>query len=100
VATCNRESEYKYHFKKWKWKKNLSSSKKEKLLKIRQKRAEAGKSTLFQDEISGKRVDEKQLRRYLKESMRRDTARMHARISNPMDLKALTGSSFTFGSSM
>jgi ribosomal protein S4 len=78
----------------------MPTSKKAKLLKIRQTRAEAGKLTVFRDAGSNKSVDEKQLRRYLKESMRRDTATMHARLPSPMDLKALTGSSFTFGSSM
>ena len=96
-SRSDRESQYKYHFKKWKWKRNISTSKKEALCKIRNTRAEAGRSTQF--EYHGKTVEEKKLRRHMKNNIRKGPAMLRP-ANDKMDWKILTGSTFKLGNSM
>lgn len=58
------ESQYKYRFKKWDWKKNISSAKKQKIIEYSQTRAQMGKSTVVR--YKGKQVDARKLRREVK----------------------------------
>ena len=95
-----RETQYKYHFRKWKWKKNLSASKKEALCGIRHTRAERGKSTVFRSELLGKDVEEKKLRRYLKETTRRNVAMTSTGNPHLGELKILLGTSFQLSESV
>jgi hypothetical protein len=96
-----REAQYKYHVsKKWKFRKNISSSKKEALCKIRQTRAEAGKSTTFERHQQGKPVEEKRLRRHLKDTRRRNIAMNRSMNEDTEELQILSGSSFLLGNSM
>ncbi|MCJ1472336.1 hypothetical protein MMC13_000983 [Lambiella insularis] len=95
------ETQYKYHVnKKWRFRKNISTPKKETLLKLRQTRAKAGKSTVFRDEQSGKNIEEKRLRRYLKDNMRRDGALTHSRDAGAEAIRILSGSTFQLGRSI
>lgn len=96
-SRSDRESQYKYHFKKWKWKRNMSTSKKEALCKIRNTRTVAGRSTRF--EYQGKIVEEKKLRRHMKNNMRKGPAMLRP-ANNEMDWKVVTGSAFKLGNSM
>lgn len=92
-----REPQYKYHFRKWKWKKNISMSKKNEIVRYRQSQAAAGRST--QLEYKGKTVEEKKLRRHLKQTVKRDIAINHP--GNMFgDITKLTGSKFLLGNSM
>ena len=68
--------------------------------KIRQSRARAGKSTIFQSQEQGKDIEEKKLRRYLKDRMRRDIASPRTMDGRREELKVLSGSSFLLGNSM
>ncbi|KAI9701750.1 MAG: hypothetical protein M1820_006378 [Bogoriella megaspora] len=61
-------NQYKYHFKKWSWSKNVPAAKKEKILKIGQTRAASGKSTAAV--YKGKQVDKGKLRRQAKKRYR------------------------------
>ena len=70
------------------------------MCKIRQTRAEAGKSSIFRDERQGKRIDEKKLRRHMKQTMRRDVAIKHASDEGAKELRILSGSSFLLSNSM
>jgi hypothetical protein len=65
---CQSEPQYKYKFKSWKWKKNISSTKKAQICEVVQTRAALGKSGIVK--YKGKEVDEKKLRRYTKEKHR------------------------------
>lgn len=64
---------------------------------IRQNRARAGKQTSFEHE--GKVVEVKRLRRYLKDTTRRDVAQKNIG-DRGTGWKLITGSSFQPGSSM
>ena len=63
------ESQYKYQFKKWNWKKSVPSSKKAQIVELGQKRASIGKSTVAV--YKGKQVDPRKLRRYVKGAYRK-----------------------------
>ena len=70
------------------------------MCKIRQTRAEAGKSSVFRDERQDKQIDEKKLRRYLKQTTRRDVAVRHTNDEGAKELRILSGSSFLLSNSM
>lgn len=67
---------------------------------MRKTRAEAGKSSSFRDVRQGKDVDEKKLRRHLKQAMRRDVALRHTSDEGAKELRILSGSSFLLSNSM
>ena len=91
------ETQYKYRFKKWEWNKNISTPKKEAIIKYRQSRAAAGEST--QLKYKGKKVDQKKLQRLLKQNNSHNGA-LDPSVDTSRDLKLLTGSEFLFGSSV
>ena len=62
------ESQYKYRFKVWGWKRNISVSKKQKINEYCQSRAQLGKSTIVS--YKGRPVDDRQLRRQAKKATR------------------------------
>lgn len=64
-------NQYKYQFKKWKWKRNISSKMKAALAGQIQSRAEAGKR-FGHISYQGKSVEMKKIRRHLKEAMRQE----------------------------
>jgi hypothetical protein len=64
------ETQYKYRFKQWGWKKNVSASKKRAVLDISQRRAQLGKATLVT--YKGKQIDAKKLRREAKNVKRKE----------------------------
>ncbi|MCJ1428601.1 hypothetical protein MMC29_006511 [Sticta canariensis] len=90
--------DYKYHFKKWKLKKNIPTSKKEAMLRIRQQRTDAGKPTAFH--YKGMKVDDNKLRRHVKESVRRDVARRSVAVDGGWDLRLLSGSAIQVSNSI
>ena len=67
---------------------------------IRHSRAETGKATVFGSELLGKDIEEKKLRRYLKERTRRKVAMTRTRNLDPRELKILLGTSFQLSESM
>lgn len=62
------ESQYKYRFKGWDWKRNITASKKQKINEYCQSRAQLGKSTTVS--YKGRPVDDRQLRRQAKKATR------------------------------
>ena len=80
-------------------KKNISTSKKEAMCQIRQSRALVGKSTVFREKQRGTNVEDKKLRRHLKETIRRDLVARRNVGDVAQDLKILSGSSFLLGNS-
>ncbi|KAF2736468.1 hypothetical protein EJ04DRAFT_542525 [Polyplosphaeria fusca] len=64
------EHQYKYQFKKWGWKRNLSSKKKAAITDALSSRASAGKMS-SQIMYKGNRVEAEKIRRYLKDSVRK-----------------------------
>lgn len=72
MLVLSREDQYKYHFKKWKIKKNFSRETKRKLLDKGQERADAGKRTAFS--VRNKPVDSKRLLREVKRDSKREIA--------------------------
>ena len=94
------DAQYKYHFKKWGWKKSLSSVKKESIIKATQTRANAGKSTAAK--LQGREVDKKKLRRYLKSSIRKSTEDFASSVAMDVDrsIGLYSGPSFILGDSM
>ncbi|MCJ1437103.1 hypothetical protein MMC27_006488 [Xylographa pallens] len=94
-------AQYKYHVnKKWKFRKNISTPKKEALVKIRQTRAALGKATTFRSQQQDRNIDEKKLRRHLKDSMRRGDALKYNRQRGAEELSMLSGSSFLLANSI
>ncbi|MCJ1378525.1 hypothetical protein MMC17_001624 [Xylographa soralifera] len=94
-------AQYKYHInKKWKFRKNISTPKKEALIKIRQTRAALGKGTAFRSQQQDRNIDEKKLRRHLKDSIRRGEALKYNRQRGVEELSMLTGSSFLLANSI
>jgi hypothetical protein len=71
-VVLDRENQYKYHFKKWGWRRSLPTKKKETLSSQLQSRAAAGKLSSSMT-YQGRPVDQKQIRRYLKEAARKAT---------------------------
>ncbi|KAL9113658.1 MAG: hypothetical protein Q9187_007584, partial [Circinaria calcarea] len=63
-------------------------------------RAEAGKSSAFRDERQGKTIDDKKLRRHLKQNMRQDVAIKRTSDEGARELRILSGSSFLLSNSM
>lgn len=98
IFFLNRKHDYKYHFKKWKLKKNISTAKKDAMLNIRRQRTEAGKATVFK--YNGIEVEDKKLRRQAKESIRRDVARRPVTADRGGELRLLSGSAFQVSNSM
>ncbi|KAF1955045.1 hypothetical protein CC80DRAFT_475126 [Byssothecium circinans] len=83
------ENQYKYHFKKWKWKRNIPSQKKASIATQLESRAQAGKMTgaiTFQ----GRPVEMHKIRRHLKNSVRTKVENM------TLDNSIATGPVFTF----
>lgn len=78
--------------------KNISKSKKDALVKIRQRRTEEGKGTAF--EYKGRNVDDKKLRRQIKENMRRSVASRPTIGAGEGNLTLLSGSKFLVSNSM
>ena len=70
LLTLDRISQYKYRIKVWKMRKNISSSKKEALLKMHQARKVAGKSTALT--YKGRPVDDNKIRRFAKDRLRQE----------------------------
>lgn len=68
------------------------------MLNIRRQRAEAGKPTEFS--YKGIKVDDKKLRRQVKESVRRDVARRPVATDRGGELSLLSGSEFQLSNSM
>jgi hypothetical protein len=67
------QSQYKYQFKSWGWKKSIPSSKKAQMCEIEQTRAALGKSTVMK--YKGQEVDQtiqNKLRRYAKMATRKE----------------------------
>ena len=100
MLSTTSDAQYKYHFKKWGWKKSISSGKKETLMKVMQTRARAGKSTAAI--VQGKEVDKSKLRRHLKSSIRQSTKSIAASMATDVDrsLGIYSGPSFILGNSM
>lgn len=69
LSCVSSESQYKYHIRKWKSKKNTSISKKVAIYQVVQKRARLGKSSATMRE--GQDFGTSNLRRYLKTEKRR-----------------------------
>ncbi|OCL14233.1 hypothetical protein AOQ84DRAFT_384874 [Glonium stellatum] len=65
------DHQYKYHFKKWKWKKSVPLKAKSAIATQLQTRAAAGKTSTAIT-FQGRPVDSKKIRRYLKENARKD----------------------------
>ncbi|KAL8741567.1 MAG: hypothetical protein Q9190_005838 [Brigantiaea leucoxantha] len=89
--------QYKYRFGKWGWKKNVPAKVTAKVCNIRRARAKEGKRSTI--EYKGKVVENKQLRRYLKESTRRDVAQKSI-ADGGRGLKLMSGSAFSLGKSI
>ncbi|MCJ1396055.1 hypothetical protein MMC18_008942 [Xylographa bjoerkii] len=85
---------------KWKFRKNISTPKKEALIKIRQTRAAVGRGTTFRSQQQNRNVDEKKLRRHLKESIRRDVALKYNRQRGMEEMSMLSRSSFILANSI
>ena len=68
--------------------------------RIHHSRALVGKSTTFKPKQGGPNVEDKKLRRFLKESMRRDMNVRRIAYEGNQEIKTLTGSSFLLGNSV
>ncbi|MCJ1469539.1 hypothetical protein MMC07_008172 [Pseudocyphellaria aurata] len=90
--------DFKYHLKKWKLKKNISTSKKGAMLNIRRQRTETGKKTAFI--YKGAKVDDKKLRRQVKANVRREVARRPVGTDGGGNLSLLSGSAFQVSNSI
>jgi hypothetical protein len=64
----NSDTQYKYQFKKWGFKKNIQSSEKQSLIQIGQERAKLGKSTMVT--YKGKPIASRKLHREVKKLAR------------------------------
>ena len=78
-------------------KKNISTPKKAAMMKIRQTRAKAGSATIM--EHHGVVTDNK-LRRFMKNSIRRDVAKKLTRNEEGGELRLLSGSAFLLCNNM
>lgn len=68
-----RDHQYKHHFKKWKWKKNIPTTKKIEIVEQLESRARAGKSgTVVR--WQGKAAEPHKIRRYMKGKMRAESS--------------------------
>ncbi|OCK75361.1 hypothetical protein K432DRAFT_429471 [Lepidopterella palustris CBS 459.81] len=65
------DHQYKYHFKKWNWKRNLSTKKKSVISAALQTRAAAGKASAVITH-KGQPVDPKKIRRHIKDTARQE----------------------------
>ena len=92
------ESQYKYHFRKWGWKKNIPAAKKNAIIGRGQTRAALGKSTVAT--FKGKQVDPKKLRRQAKEEARKGFALKPTSDSAENQQASLFGSVLPFGNRM
>ena len=68
------------------------------MLNIRRQRTEAGKPTVFL--YNGIKVEDKKLRRQVKENVRREVARRPAAVDRREELRLLSGSAFHVSNSM
>ena len=71
---------------------------KDKILKVREKHSQPGATTMIK--YQGRNVEDKKLRRYLKEGMRRNVARGLTAGTGEEDLRLLSGSAFLVSNSM
>jgi hypothetical protein len=71
-SLCFREHQYKHHFKKWRWKKNVPKTKMNQIAQQIESRARAGESG-NSTTLQGRAVEEKKIRRYLKSKARLDS---------------------------
>jgi hypothetical protein len=69
---CIREHQYKHHFKKWRWKKNVPKAKMDQIAQQIESRARAGKSGTSIT-LQGRAVEDKKIRRHLKSKARLDS---------------------------
>ena len=89
----------KYHFKKWKWKKNLPSKAKSAIATQLQTRAAAGKSSTAIT-FQGRPVDSKKIRRHLKEAARKDIVLRCDLGNSETSQQILSGPTLPFGNRM
>ena len=93
------EHQYKYHInRKWKLKKNIPTPKKAALCQDIQRRAQLGKSSVVSRD--GKKLDTKNLRRYLKTEARRAITLRPVAGVTAGDARSLLGYSIPFGNRM
>jgi hypothetical protein len=98
-SLCFREHQYKHHFKKWRWKKNVPKTKMNQIAQQFESRARAGKSGTSIT-LQGRAVEEKKIRRHLKSKARLDSQSIELnRFSNDERL-ALGGPVMVFTNSM
>jgi hypothetical protein len=94
-----RDHQYKHHFKKWRWKKNVPKAKMDQIAQQVESRARAGKSGT-NITLQGRAVEENKIRRYLKLKARLDSGSIELkRLSNDERL-ALGGPVLAFTNSM
>lgn len=79
-------------------KKNISTPMKDKMLKIREKHSQPGASTMIT--FQGRNVEDKKLRRHLKEGIRINVARGLTAPTGGDELRLLSGSAFLVSNSM
>ena len=93
------EHQYKYHInRKWKLNKIIPTPKKAAISRQIQKRAELGKASVITR--GGKKVDTKNLRRYLKTEARRAVTLQPGTNTTTGDAVSLLGHSIPFGNRM
>ena len=93
------EHQYKYHInRKWKLNKSIPTPKKAAISRQIQKRAELGKASVVTR--GGKKVDTKNLRRYLKTEQRRAVTLQPGANTTAGDTISLLGHSIPFGNRM
>jgi hypothetical protein len=82
--SCHREHQYKHHFKKWRWTKNVPKKKMDQIAQQIEGRARAGKSGTTIT-LQGRVVEEKKIRRYLKSKVRVDFQSMQVELEKNFD---------------
>ena len=70
------------------------------MVKIRQKRAAAGKASVFRNQVDGREISDTKLRRLVKEDTRRELARQRTAEGGIEGLKSITGVSALLGNNM
>ena len=99
VFALASEHQYKYHInRKWKMNKSIATPKKAAISRQIQKRAELGKASVVTR--GGKKVDTKNLRRYLKTEQRRAVTLRPGANTTARDAVSLLGHSIPVGNRM
>ena len=70
------------------------------MVKIRQKRAAAGKASVFRNQVDGREISDTKLRRLVKDDTRRELARRRTAEGEIEGLKSITGVSALLGNNM